>query len=152
MFTPFSKDNPAFIGDLQDELNRLLNRWWHSGITTPPFDGQEWAPPWDVLEKPDEYVARLEMAGFDAADVEVTYVGQTLTIKGCKESDAPESGQGTYLRRERRSGSFARSVQLTEPVDPERLRATCSNGLLTVVLPKKADPAKRTVKVEVKPG
>lgn len=152
MFTPFSKDNPAMFGDLQDDLNRLLNRWWHSGISTAPLDGQDWAPAWDVLEKDDQYEGRIELPGMEAGDVEVTYVGQTLTVKGCKSCDAPAKGQGTYLRRERRFGNFARSVQLPEAVDPEQLSATCANGLLTVVLPKKSDPNKRTVKVEVRGG
>jgi HSP20 family protein len=49
-----------------------------------------------------------------------------------------EDGDGEYLRRERRSQSMKRSISLPEEIDEEGARASYSNGVLTVTLPKLA--------------
>ena len=148
MFGPFRGENARTLNDLQDEMNRVIKRFWHSGISIGPLDGQECAPPWDVCEDAERYVACVEVPGLGSDDFDVTYAGHTLTIKGNKPTASQDSA-ATCLRQERRFGSFSRSIHLPEPVEADGITANCVNGVLTVALPKKADPTKRTVKVEV---
>jgi len=53
--TLLGKESLGSISDLQTGINRLFEQLWHSGIRTGPFDGQDWAPPVEVLEKHDRY-------------------------------------------------------------------------------------------------
>ncbi len=149
MFGPFRRDDPNLIHEFQDELNRLVKRLWHAGISTAPFDGQDWAPAWDVVENDTSYTAYVELVGMQPDDITVSCVDRTLTVKGTKPQLLHDEPQPTCLRRERRFGAFARTIQLPEAVDTDKITASCRNGLLTVTLPKIIDPAKQAVRVKV---
>lgn len=148
MFGPFRGEGSRSLNELQDEMNRVIKRFWHTGISIGPLDGQECAPPWDVYEDAERYIACVELPGMGSDDFDVTYAGHTLTISGNKSAASPDSAT-TCLRSERRFGSFSRSIHLPEPVEADGITATCANGLLTVTLHKKADPTRRTVKVDI---
>ncbi|MFZ3240689.1 MAG: Hsp20/alpha crystallin family protein, partial [Pseudolabrys sp.] len=47
-------------------------------------------------------------------------------------------------------GSFERSFEIPEGVDPDKIEATFKKGVLTVTLPKKVEAQKPAKKVEVK--
>jgi HSP20 family protein len=66
-----------------------------------------------------------------AKDVDVSISGNTLTISGEKEESSKEEGKD-YFVTERRYGSFRRSIELPEGIDPERITAHQDNGVLTV--------------------
>ena len=46
-----------------------------------------WVPAIDVLEKDDKLVVKAELPGMKEADVDVSVIGDTLTIKGEKRSE-----------------------------------------------------------------
>ena len=83
------QDAQISLGNLQDEMNRLIERVWHSGVSTGPFDGQQWGPVLDVYEHDDAYLLFAELPGVDGSDVEVTVLNNTLTIRG--EKRRPET-------------------------------------------------------------
>jgi HSP20 family protein len=56
--------------------------------------------------------------------------------------------KGTWHRREREQGDFARMVELPQPVDAEKVQAELVNGVLTVVLPKRAEAKPRRIHVK----
>ena len=147
---PFRREGQMSLSDLQDQINLLLSRFWHSGLSTGPLDGQDWAPRLDVHESPDKYVVRAEVPGLGVEDIEVTYIGNTLSIKGEKLAEVEEEGAGKgCLCRERRFGSFSRTVTLPEPVDDASITAKCQNGVLEVVLPKSEESRPKSIKVKV---
>jgi HSP20 family protein len=74
-----------------------------------------------------------------------------LTVKGQKEENKVEKKQDFHLR-ERRFGSFVRSVRIPESVDADKIEASFKNGVLKVTLPKKPEGQKPTKKIEVKGG
>jgi len=89
----------------------------------------------DVAEDQESYMVKASIPGVDPNDVEVTLTDNTLTIKGevKEEKDVEESN---YHLRERRFGSFTRSVTLPLPVDADKVEATHENGVLSLRLPK----------------
>jgi HSP20 family protein len=91
--------------------------------------------PLDILDTGPDLVIQANLPGVKPEEVNITVVGTTLTIKG---SISPaETFQGAnYIRRERRSASFSRSVTLPIAVDAERGEAKFSAGVLTLTLPK----------------
>lgn len=148
---PF-KPQSLSLRDLQEEINGLFDRLWHGGIRTGPFDGQEWAPPVDVLDESERFVVRAEVPGLVAADFDVSVSGNVLTIKGNKPSDRREEQQEQYVRAERPFGAFNRSITLPVAVNADGVRATCSKGVLEVSLPKSEEARPKSVRVEVQGG
>ena len=145
---PSRKDLPGSLTELQAEMNNLFQRLWHAGLSTGPLDGQEWAPPLDVVEEAERYVVKAEVPGLDVADIEVTYAHGALTIKGRKKEEFVEEGAG-MVRRERRFGQFARSVSVPGEVEASQISASCRQGVLEVTLPKKEGSRSKAVKIEV---
>lgn len=150
-FRPF-QDAPVSLGNLQEEMNRLFERFWHAGVSAGPFDGQKWAPFIDLYDHPDHYVLFVEIPGVDASGVEVTQLSGTLTIRGEKTKPPAAGGEGRELRGERRFGTFCRSVELPGDIDADKLSARCNNGVLEITIPKSASSRPKTVKVQVDEG
>jgi HSP20 family protein len=78
-------------------------------------------------------VIRAELPGAKPEDVDVTVQNGVLTISGRREEEREEE-RGGYLVRERRFGSFRRSLQLPEDVDESKINARFENGVLEVTV------------------
>jgi HSP20 family protein len=132
--------------NLQRELDQFLRSpsWFDFG---PPVAGV--FPPINVFTDGDGLVVRAEVPGIKPENLNVTAERQTLTISGERERSGPEAGNGSYHRRERRFGKFARSVQLPVELDTSQATAECRNGVLTVRIPKRAEAKPRQVQVKV---
>lgn len=146
-----SQDPQFSIRNLQDDMNRLMERVWHAGVSMGPFDGQEWAPLVDLYEHADSYSLNVDIPGVDSDSIDVSYVGSTLTIRGNKQP--PEDDDQTRaLRRERRFGAFCRAIDLPGDIDADRLTAKCHAGVLEIIIPKSASSRPRSVKINVEEG
>ena len=145
------QDVPASLGNLQEEMNRLLDRVWHGGLSTGPFDGQEHAPPIDLYEYEDRYVVFVEVPGVDASTVNVSYVESSLTIRGDKIAPA-KTEDASRVRRERHFGTFSRVIELPGEIDADGLSAACRAGVLEVTVPKTETSRTKSVKIDVQEG
>ena len=148
-FLHFNKDFPISPTEFQHEMNRLFDRFWHGGINTAPLDGQDWAPPMDVLEEDARFVIRVEVPGLDSKDIELSVTDNALTLKGHKACERREGDERNYLQSERRFGSFLRTVRLPVEVDASAVSATCKKGVLEVALNKKEEDRPKAIRVEV---
>lgn len=156
---PFPSDWPFNVQGVRNEVDRLLDRVWHLGLSTAPLDGQDWAPCLDIFEEADRYIVRAELPGMAAEDVSVEMLGQTLSIRGFKAEPARPSEKPTgstggesaatcrKLRGECRYGSFARKTDLPGPVNEAGVSATCRHGVLEVSIPKAQSGLGKSVKV-----
>jgi HSP20 family protein len=91
--------------------------------------------PLDVSETEDEYVVKASIPGIKPDDIEITYSGKTLTIKGEFKAEE-EKDEVHYHLRERRYGAFARSLTLPAAVKSDAIEARYESGVLTLKLPK----------------
>ena len=91
------------------------------------------------------------MPGVKPDDISVTIEDGVLTITGETASETDQA-EGSYLRRERRSGSFRRTLRLPDSVDAERASSTYTNGVVTVALPTAEDRKARKLTIEVTDG
>ncbi len=99
-----------------------------------PYAGG-WAIPLDVERDGDDFVVRGTLPGVAPSDIGIMIEDGVLTIEGSTASEG-EHEEGGYLLRERRSGSFRRSVRLPESVDVEHAASSYEHGVVTVRLPK----------------
>ena len=93
----------------------------------------------DLIETDEEYVAVVDLPGYETTDLDVTYADGRLTISGTR-TDTVDATDEQYIRRERRTKSVDKTVALPGPVVEDEITATHEAGVLTITLPK-ADPA-----------
>lgn len=128
-------------------LQRELERAFQSpfGEATGP-SGRGVFPPVNVFSDPDGYVVKVEVPGIPAEQLEIEGHGRTLTISGKRDVAAPQGG--SFHRRERGAGQFARSLQLPEDLDLGRAEATHKQGVLTIRIPKREEAKPRQINVK----
>jgi len=95
---------------------------------------REWTPAVDMVREDDSLLIRVDVPGFKPEEMEIQCEGGILTISGRHEESTEEQDKH-YLRRERRSGSFSRSMPLPEGVDPNSIDAEVKHGVLEVRVP-----------------
>ena len=107
--------------------------------------------PLDVIENDDEFVVKADVAGIDPEHIEITYTDNNLSIKGEMSEEREEKGEeGRYHLRERRYGTFSRTISMPGSVDVDSIEAETENGVLKIHLPKKDEVKPR--RIEVKGG
>jgi HSP20 family protein len=85
--------------------------------------------------------------GVDPARIEVTVVGNRLTISGEKEGPANVPSERLH-RAERAAGRFMRTIDLPVEVDQDRVEAIYQNGLLCLTLPRSAAARPRKIQIQ----
>ena len=88
----------------------------------------------DIRDEGDKFVLEAELPGFKKEDIKLDLKDGILTISA-QHSQESEEKQNSYIRRERRLGSFTRSFDISG-VDEERITAAYKNGVLELELPK----------------
>lgn len=101
----------------------------------------------DVDETDEAYVVKAEMPGFKKEEIKVAINGDQVAISGERSTDQ-ERKEGNVVCRERYQGSQYRSFTLPQFVDEEKATASCSDGVLELVLPKKAGTGARQLTIQ----
>lgn len=109
------------------------------------------APRIDVAETEKAYTVHADLPGISEKDLEVTLKDNLLTLKGERKQESEEK-HGTYTRIERSYGSSERQIGLSKDIDQSKIDATFKNGVLTLTLPKLAEPEQSAKKINVKAG
>ena len=134
------------------QLRREMDRLWSNVV------GDNLEPPWagivrghpavNLWETADAVYAELETPGVKSDQVEISVVGDQLSIK-VEQPEAEQEGV-TYHRRERPVGSFSRLLRLPCPVEAGAVEAELHNGVLTIKLPKTKEARPRKIHVVAK--
>jgi HSP20 family protein len=106
-----------------------------------------WSVALDVVENDDEFVIKASLPGINPDDLEITFIDGKLTIKG-EVTEEEKVEEARYHLRERRFGSFSRSIKLPSGIDSEKIDAKYESGVLELHLPKveEVKPKKITIK------
>lgn len=123
---------------MQREMDRLFGRLGIGQGGDGAQGGVAWMPRIDVRTTGDDMVVHAELPGLKEEDIDVEVTDGVLTIKGERKSETEKSDEG-WIIRERSFGSFERSLVLPEGVDPEKVSADYTDGVLEVRLPKAAE-------------
>lgn len=122
---------------LQRDMNRLF-----VDFTVPAGE----FPALNLWSSADEALVAAEVPGVDPKSVDVSVVGNVLTIEGERKADAavPETA---YRRRERGTGKFLRSLRLPFEVETDKVQARCEHGVLRITLPRKESTKPRRIAI-----
>jgi len=107
------------------------------------------APLIDLVDEGDRFRIVAEIPGVDKEDLDVRIFEDSVVIRAEKKLGKEEKGKNYYVR-ERGYTSYYRSIALPEPVVPEKAAASYRNGVLEIVVPKKAVKAEGGHRVEIK--
>ncbi|MCI0904370.1 MAG: Hsp20/alpha crystallin family protein [Chloroflexi bacterium] len=123
------------------QAHRLANRRWAGFPTFAAaagyFDGagrRDWSIPLDIVRDGDNVTVKASLPGVKPEDIDVTIEDGVLTIKADTNVEE-EREDGGYVVRERRAGSFHRSLRLSDHVDTDKVEPRYENGVLTITLP-----------------
>ena len=132
------------LARLQDEMNRMFDDRVYKG----GGESVGWTPAADVFEDEDALSLRFDLAGVDPKNVDIRFENGVLSVKGERKLESDDKREN-YHRVELAYGTFTRSFALPGTVDAEKIRAEAKNGLLTVVLPKRAEAKPRAIQVKL---
>jgi HSP20 family protein len=128
--------------DIYDRLGRLMN-----AVADPSFapaaDAPAWLPSADISETDDAYLIEVDLPGVDRADLDVQVDGSDLVVTGEVKPKIRER----LLRRTRRTGRFEFRATLPADLDPDRVEAHLSDGVLTVTAPKATSGGPRHIQI-----
>ncbi|MGD2137588.1 MAG: Hsp20/alpha crystallin family protein [Gammaproteobacteria bacterium] len=141
-----------------DEMERLFGDFFRRGWLRPfdmewprqfelaaPFEGR--TPRVDMLDREAEVVVRAELPGVGKDELDVTVSGHSVTIRAETKHEKKKEEE-KYYRHEMSRGEFQRTLALPVTVDESKARATFSDGVLELTLPKMEKARQRKVKVE----
>ena len=137
------------LSNLQEQVNRLFESSFHgrtdeSALTT-------WAPSVDIYETENELVLKADLPEVAEKDIDIHVENNMLTVRGERKFEQKVKEEN-YLRVERAYGSFSRSFSLPNTVDSDAIKADYKNGVLTVVMPKRAESKPKQVKITTSNG
>ena len=104
----------------------------------------------NVSETDTEIRVTAELPGVDLDDLEVDVMDDMLVIRGDKSLEQSDEDEN-YHFVECAYGSFQRTVQLPFAADPDLVRASLENGVLTITVPK-SDQQQRARRIDVQSG
>ncbi|MDO5784697.1 MAG: Hsp20/alpha crystallin family protein [Eubacteriales bacterium] len=137
---PFEyRDHNPF--DMIDNFERSFFK--NSSMNLPTFRT-------DIKDAGDKYILQAELPGFQKEDISLDVKDGILTISAQhNENNDQKDDDGTYIRRERRYGSFRRSFDVSG-IDESSIAAAYRNGVLELSLPKMQQvlPESRKIAIE----
>ncbi len=153
-FNRISDGVAASLDALAEGWQELWNKAGHA-ITrfTPSSDDKSTGNNrWGLLnaelhEGANSITIELEAPGLQKQDFEIFVSGQTLVVRGSKQSSRQHS-DGHYHIAERAYGRFERLLPLPTEVDEEHTKANYRNGVLTIELPKSQKATPRVIAIK----
>ena len=106
-------------------------------------------PALDIYQTDNDVVVKAALPGVKPEEVDITITGDTLTVKG-EYQEEKEVKEENYFHRERRHGSFNRSLLIPVQVKAEGAEAVFESGVLTLTLPKADEVKPKQIKVQAK--
>jgi HSP20 family protein len=130
-------------------LREAMNRLFEESVIRPSALGNNGGDgaALDVCEEGESYIVEVALPGVKPENVEVSVLGNTVTIRG-EWPARPEGRQ--YLHSERGGGRFERTITLPGEIDRDRVEAHAEHGVLRLALPKAE--AARPKRIQLKIG
>ncbi len=102
----------------------------------------------DIRDEGDKFVLEAELPGFKKEDIKLDLKDGILTISA-QHTEENEEKKNSYIRRERRYGSFSRSFDVSG-IQEDHITAAYNNGVLELTLPKAQPvvPAARQIDIQ----
>ena len=106
----------------------------------------------DIVDKGDQYILEAELPGFSKEDIHIDLSNNYLTIHAEHKEEREETDEKkqTYIRRERKYGSFSRSFDVSG-IETDKISACYKHGVLSLTMQKETPkelPSSRQINIE----
>jgi HSP20 family protein len=113
-----------------------------------PATHSSWTPNTDVYETADHLIVKMEIAGINKDDLEITLNDRLLLVRGYRKDPCRQPhARCSFRQMEIDYGYFERRIVIPRSVDGSRVKAQFHNGFLHVELPKSQQSQSATVTV-----
>jgi HSP20 family protein len=136
-FEPLTRREPL------ENITRMMEDFW----PMEDFFGTRDMGRIDLYEDDDRLYVKAEIPGFTRDDIQLTLENNTLHLEASHKGEVEDKGANYYIR-ERSTAKWARVIRLPVIVEPEKVEATCKDGVLTVSLEKQQKS--KTHKIEIR--
>lgn len=126
---------------LQQEINKAF------GNNQNLEESRGWYPSVDLSETKEAYKVKADLPGLNKEDIDLSFEDKTLTIKGERKDILSEEGENFY-KKEISYGTFQKKIFLSQDVDPDSIKATYSNGVLELSIPKSEKTKSKKIVLE----
>jgi HSP20 family protein len=141
LWKAFDDTFERFRSDFED---LLFPSYWDSAMSLLP---EMRVPAVDLEDREKDFLLKAEMPGFKKEDIEIEVQDNSVAITGKVGWKYDKKAQA-YICKERACKSFYRMVELPEEIKVDDVAANLSEGVLEIMLPKKAPKQKRKVSIE----
>ena len=130
-------------------LRHAMDRLFEDSFVRSRWNGnsEEHQLALDVYATPDSLVVEAALPGVKPDDVDVSVLGDTLTISANTASEQSRDDDG-YSYREIRRGSFSRTVTLPTGLKTDAATASFENGMLRLSFPKAEEAKPRQIQIK----
>lgn len=133
--SPYRSNNvPSYFDDFEKAFFGGLP-WYSAAFRT------------DILDKGDHFLLQAELPGVKKEDINIEIDGDQLSLSAVT-SQSKEETKENYVRRERRTGSYSRSFDISG-IDAEGISASYQNGVIELTLPKRTHKEPATKRIEL---
>ena len=140
------------MSQVQRDMDEMLRGFGLGQLFGPTFEpalGLRSWPRINLREDGEHLYVEALLPGVAPEQIDMNVLGNTLTLSGERlPADAGGNGR-TWHRRERGTGKFLRTIELPVEINPDRVKAEYTHGLLLVTLPKveAAKPKRISIRV-----
>ena len=128
----FGRRFSDIVDDLFNDAVTVRNNWFTPSI--------------DVSETDKNYEVQVQLPGMNKDDITVNLEDRVLSISG-ERKFKDEQKEKTYHKVETRYGSFRRSFQLPDNIDPESVNASYQDGVLTITIDKSSEKVEKRIEI-----
>jgi HSP20 family protein len=131
------KDPLDWLTLFRQQINEIFSFLSTLETKEQPSD-QEHAPFLDIYETADEFVAEIELPGFERRDLSLSICCNMLVIEGVKREEK-KGKRINYICLERNFGRFCRTLEIPPAFDVRGVKARYDRGVLSVSFPRMKD-------------
>jgi HSP20 family protein len=113
-------------------FDRMFREWPLSQEIEDEAGGHE--APVECFVRDNSLVVRADVPGIEPKDIDISVLGNVLTIKGERKSKE-EVKKPDYLRREISYGAFERRLTIPEGAQTDKVKAEFKNGVVEIIVP-----------------
>ncbi len=139
----FNRNLPTFFETLERvtrEFEDFTNNYSMSETTSPKIN---------LYRGKEGVVLTAKVPGVDPKDLDISIVGQTVTIKGKYKSEV-EKEKASFHRKEIKEGSFTRTLELPFKVEVDKVEAEFNSGILKINMPQADSDKPKKIAVKSK--
>jgi HSP20 family protein len=148
LWAPMSEELSTLHRNIDQLFNRVFGSMEGTFSQTPAPTQASWHPAIECYTEDGEVHVNMLIPGVDSEHVELTTLGNQLTVKGERLWDEKKAQSRNYFFREFPYGYFERTIVLPEGVDPNRVHAKFHNGVLQITLPASAAIASKRIAIQ----